>query len=195
MEMAPQTVEELDPTGLPAIAAELAPAPAPQMMAREPVGPKPRCATKAEADAWAAEWWAAYEADKTRQHGGKGAHTRAMYFEPESLYALLEPGPDGTPAPVALLKGSYLLQRANELRAAAGQSERAALRLPRRQDLDADAFLTADEVRRLGRGQAGYLFETCFPCRGEGDKPLKLVSISHGWLTADHLRGIRAHSC
>ena len=73
MEMAPQTVEELDPTGLPAIAAELAPAPAPQMMAREPVGPKPRCATKAEADAWAAEWWAAYEADKTRQHGAGAA--------------------------------------------------------------------------------------------------------------------------
>ena len=68
---------------------------------------------------------------------------------PQRLEAdeLLEPLPDGTPAPVRLLKGSWLLERAEQLRRCRTDEERARLRLPRRQELPEAAFLSAAAVR------------------------------------------------
>ena len=62
--------------------------------------------------------------------------------------------------------------------------ERRALALPRRQQLELrepNAFLSAAEVRRLPRGHAGAPYENCCPSADQlADKPLKVLSISHG---------------
>ena len=44
-----------------------------------------------------------------------------------------------------------------------------------------NAFLSAAEVRRLPRGHAGAPYENCCPSADQlADKPLKVLSISHG---------------
>ena len=68
---------------------------------RHPVGgPQSKCQTKAEAEAWATRWVESYTPK---------AHAPDLYFAPRRLYELLEPLPDGTPPPVRLLKGSWVL--------------------------------------------------------------------------------------
>eukprot|EP00966_Prymnesium_polylepis_P292608 6757715-Prymnesium_polylepis.1 len=54
---------------------------------------------------------------------------------------------------------SYLLKRAAKIRLAKTDEERRKLALPRRQWLEEhepEAFLSADEVRKLGRGHGGH---------------------------------------
>ena len=119
---------------------------------RGPGGPESKCQTREEAEAWAKEWEAQYK---------RQPHDDDLYFMPQRLYELLEPLPDGSPAPVQLLKGSWVLKRAEQLRRCKTDDERARLRMPRRQELPAEAFLSAAEVRALPRGHAGYFLETC----------------------------------
>ena len=151
-------------------------APLTQEMEREP--PVPMCATDAEAYEWAAAWWPGYE-----QH--VKAHAADLYMEPAELYTLLKER-DGKPAPVRLLRLSWLLKRAAKLRRAKTDEERRSLALPRRQVLEQqepEAFLSVDEVRALGRGHVGEVFETCRACCNaemRAKKPLKVLSISHG---------------
>jgi len=158
---------------------------APHTMQRDepPPGPKPTCATDAEADEWSTVWWTAYEPHVK-------AHAADLYHSPLGLYELLEER-DGKPAPVKLLRLSWLLRRATKLMAARTHEQRQALALPRRQLLEQhepEAFLSVEEVRALGRSHAGDPFETCggFSYFDPADKPLKILSISHGWLTPQH---------
>ena len=95
----------------------------------------------------------------------------------ESLCRQLEVA-DGSLVPVRLVRGSWLLRRAEELRRARTDAERRQLAVPRRQELEdrePHAFLSAAEVRALPRGRA---FITA--------APLRLIAISHMWLTKDH---------
>ena len=146
-------------------------APSAQTMAREPP-PKPRpfCSTEAEAKAWAAEWWAAYEAHAKDDNGG-------LYIDADELLAQLDAtSAAGGLAPVRLLKLSWLEQRAAKIRAAPNEAARRALALPRRQELEAkhpEAFLSPAEMRALPKGY-------------RGDPTLRLIAISHGWLTPEH---------
>ena len=130
-------------------------------------GPKPLCLTTEEANAWADKWWATYVPP------AESLHMPELFEAPESLYDLLTPLPDGSPSPVVLLSGRYLLERAARLRSCTTDAERAQLRLPRRQELPPEAILTLDQVHALGRGHGS-------------DMPLKIVGISHGWLTRAH---------
>lgn len=154
--------------------------PAPQIMQRE--APKPICASEDEAKKWAEEWYREYADAPIKRHDG------ALYTEADGLYELLEEG-DG-PAPVKLLRLSWLLSRAEELRKAKTDEERLALALPRRQELERgepEAFLTPSEVRGLGRGHTGVAFESCcLSAERAMDRPLRVLSISHGWLTPEH---------
>jgi hypothetical protein len=177
-------------------------APQPQRIEREAppqaptAGPLSLCQTKGEADAWAAQWDDGYEP--------RPVLADDLYFAAERLFELLEALADGTPAPVRLLKGSWLLERAEQLRRCRTDEERARLRLPRRQELPEAAFLSAAAVRALPRGHAGIMGENCglyaytaittcnpLACRrlteeDRASKPLKAASISHGWLTPEH---------
>eukprot|EP00966_Prymnesium_polylepis_P078922 1829327-Prymnesium_polylepis.1 len=132
-------------------------APAPQAIQREP--PRPLCATHDEAIAWAAEWHSQYEAR---------AHDASLYHDVDELLTQLEPGADGSPPPVRLVKLSFLEEWART---------RPGVPLPRRQLLERDhpeGFLSAAEVQALPRDYGG------------GDTALRLVPISHGWLTPQH---------
>ena len=129
-------------------------APTPLTMQRAP--PKPICDTNDEAEKWAAEWWSDYQT-KVK------AHSAGLYFDPGELYNLLQPLSTQHP-PVKLMRLSYLLKRAAKLRRAKTDEERRKLALPRRQWLEEhepEAFLSADEVRKLGRGHKGEDGETC----------------------------------
>ena len=75
--------------------------------------------------------------------------------------------------------------------------ERPQLRMARRQELPDDFFLSPKQVRRLGRGHSGDEVCSCvLPCccstaeevfkHVTKERPLKLISISHAWLTPDH---------
>ena len=98
------------------------------------------------------------------------------YGASAALLAQLEPRADlGGEAPVRLLKGSWMLKRADELKRAGSDAERARLAMPCRQELPPEAFLTAKQVE---------------PLRGHGrratERPLRLVAVSHGgWLSAE----------
>ena len=163
-------------------------APEPQRMHRDP--PKPTCATDEQAEAWAAQWWQAFS--KQDWTSGK-ASEGALYQDPAKLLELMEPPADGGLAPVKLVRGSWLLKRAKALRAARTDEERAKLRVPRRQDLELEeprALLSPAEVAAMPRGHAGGhncdYRNACCCCPGDERRPLRLISISHGWLTPDH---------
>ena len=162
-------------------------APISQVMEREakqgPVATKPASGgSKAlvqlqeEAEAFGQRFWTQYDRNpKDRQRKSLDG---VNYFEAERMYSLLREGSDGSPAPVRLLKLSYLLEQAR-LRAV----------LKRRQELPEKAFLSEDEVRKLPRGHVGRACETCGCLMTEdlrADKPLRIISISHGWLTPEH---------
>ena len=117
-------------------------------------GPTVQCRTRAEAETWAAEWWTKYEASAEK-------HNASLYFEAQPLFDLLEPLADGTPAPVRLVKGSWMLARAKRLRRSRTDEERTKLKLPRRQEMPEEAFLTSAEVNALPRGHIGDAGETC----------------------------------
>jgi hypothetical protein len=115
-------------------------------------------------------------------------HHPELYFEPAGLYKqLMGPNP-----PVKLLRGSWLLKRARQLRRAPDDDSRRALALPRRQDLDEGAFIDVKELRGLPRGIRCLCFEKLFtclqlPCGAWGEEEqLRVVAISHGWLTREH---------
>lgn len=148
-------------------------APTEQMMAREaPPAPKPLVQTQEEADEHGRRFWSAYQSQAT-------PHDRDLYFSPEKLYAQLAEGPDGRPAPVRLMRGSWLLARARRLRKCKTDEERARWALPRRQELPEVAFLSEAEVRKLRRGHAGEAFDTCcLSDENRGDRPLLIISIS-----------------
>ena len=162
-------------------------APAPQRMQREP--PKPFCATDEEAKEWAAKWWQEFSATDWR--GGKAAEGD-LYQDSAKLFALMEPATDDGLAPVKLVRGSWLLKRARKLRHARTDEERAKLRMPRRQELERDepdALLSPEEAAKMPRGHYGYPPWIRNPCccpEPYERRPLKLISISHGWLTPDH---------
>jgi chemotaxis protein histidine kinase CheA len=158
-------------------------APAPQQMARDP---PPQISRKVAAEAWAAKWWEVYQAeqmaepDKAGRESYNDQMSTQMSTQPEAFYALLEPRAEGTPATVALLRGSYVLRLADKLRQCKTDEERAALRLGRRHEMAADAFLTAAQVRALRRGPGGECCETCDPTPEMlQDRPLRLVSFTH----------------
>ena len=158
--------------------------PEPQRMQREP--PKPTCASDEEAAAWAAKWWQDF------QESSGTASEGALYHNASKLLALMEPASGDGLAPVKLVRGSWLLKRAKKLRAARTDEERAKLRVPRRQELEQEephALLTPAEVAAMPRGHAGYRCEKRNPCccpEPAEERPLKLISISHAWLTPDH---------
>ena len=115
--------------------------------------------TDAEATLWANQWWSRHQDQNTDLRFGKDS----LYFLPEPLLALLE-SQDGKLAPVRLLKGSWLLARADMISHADIQ-QREILRLPRRQDLPGDAFLSVEDVRSLVRGHAGEVSKVVVHCQ------------------------------
>ena len=167
----------------------------------------PLCADETDASVWSDAWWSDYMESSSafaEQHQVRNQ----SYLQAESLFALLR-DTSGQPAPVRLLRGSWLLKRARLLQAAENDSRRRELALPRRQDLEIrcpEAFLSESEVRSLRRGHVGEDFEHCGGCcctccnlptyggflferPPDGwklDRPLRLISVSHAWLTPDH---------
>ena len=165
-------------------------APFPQVMEREaqqgPVaagkarsgpasrGPEPLVQSQEEAVAFGQRVWAQYE----RESQGKAPGDGELFFKPEKMYSLMRRGSDGSPAPVRLLRLSWLLK----------QARRGAV-LPRRQELPEEAFLSEAEVRALPRGHVGEWYETCgclMTDEQRADKPLRIIAISYGWLTPEH---------
>ena len=132
--------------------------------------PKPLVQSHEEAQAFGQRFWAQY------LNEGKPPDSE-IYFKPEKMYSLMRRGSDGSPAPVRLLRLSWLLQ----------QARRGAV-LPRRQELPEEAFLSEAEVRALPRGHVGKDCETCgcMPDDQRADKPLRIIAISYGWLTPEH---------
>jgi hypothetical protein len=133
----------------------------------------PAASETVEARDWAEQWQAAYTPQR---------HSPALYTQASSLLDQLRPPRRRHPfarrglAPVRLLRGSWLLSRAEQLQAATTDEQRRALALPRRQALeatDSHAFLSGEEVAALPRG------------RPEAGSPLRLVAISYCWLTQD----------
>jgi hypothetical protein len=136
-------------------------------------GPKPLVQSQKEAVAFGQRFWAQYLKDSE----GKPPDGE-IYFKPQKMYSLMRQGGDGSPAPVRLLRLSWLLK----------QARRGAV-LPRRQELPEEAFLSEAEVRALPRGHVGEWGETC-GCGStddwSADKPLRIIAISYGWLTPEH---------
>ena len=83
------------------------------------------------------------------------------YTDVASIFAALQPKAAGKLAPVKLLRSSWIVTRAAQLRAATTDDERRLLRLPRRQDLERDepnAFMSSEELEALPRNrQTGSL--------------------------------------
>jgi hypothetical protein len=137
-------------------------------------GPKPLVRSQEEAVAFGERVWAQYLKDSEGKPPGDGE----IFFKPEKMYSLLRQGSDGSPAPVRLLRLSWLLE----------QARRGAV-LPRRQELPEEAFLSEAEVRALPRGHVGIRYETCGCCLTDderADKPLRIITISYGFLTPEH---------
>ena len=106
----------------------------------------------------------------------KGDNGRLYIWADELLAQLDSTSAAGGLAPVRLLKLSWLEQRAAKIRAAPNEAARRALALPRRQELEAkhpEAFLSPAEMRAL-------------PGSGHSGSALRLIAISHGWLTPEH---------
>lgn len=93
------------------------------------------------------------------------------YHSLDSVYTQLE----GSMPPVRLLNSEWILARADALAAATTKADRAALALPRRQDLERnhpEAFLSLAEVRSLEVGAVGVC--------------VAIGSVSHAWHSAHH---------
>jgi len=137
-----------------------------------------------------------------------------LYSSPEELFKQLDTQPDGGLPPVKLLRGSWLLARAQVL-SHAQHTARRALALKNRQQLEMEqpeAFLTANEVRELERGSRDIIQraeedslrrfselikrasststaagKSAFPtfCT-ESCLPLRIIVVSHAWQTREH---------
>ena len=161
-------------------------APTPLHMERDD-RPKPAFATEATANQWATDWYQNYTPK---------AHDGRLYLDPGGLFEQLDPGIDGSPAPVRLLRLSWLIDRAAKLKAAPTEAARRALAIPRRQLLEqheSNAFLSSDEVKALkidDSAQSKDDFQDGFRVAQfmaqENHPPLKIIAISHGWLTPAH---------
>ena len=108
------------------------------------------------------------EFDQRMQEQQRHWEQVAMFSNLESLLAQLREPADGGLAPVKLLKSEWIMQRATAARSS-GAEARKNLALPRRQDLDTDAFYTVEELTAL-----------------DDDGDLCLISISYCWETAEH---------
>ena len=98
----------------------------------------------------------------------------SFYVSEESVWDALQPS-DGGMLAVRLLKGSWILARADALSQAATNEERQALALPHRQKMEMEfpeAYFTVDELKQLPR------------CADTGALPVGAVS--HAWLRAHH---------
>jgi len=151
-------------------------APFPQAMEREaqqgPVAAgKASVQSQEDAVDFGQKFWAQYLKDSKGKPPGDGE----IYFKPEKMYSLMRRGRDGSPAPVRLLRLSWLLK----------QARRGAV-LPRRQELPEEAFLSEAEVRALPRLPVNMPCESCRCCMNTDDKPLRIIAISYGWLTPEH---------
>ena len=105
------------------------------------------------------------------------AEAASTYVEPESLFAQCTAA-IGARANVRLLRWDFLDDRARRLALATTDAERAALALPRRQDLERDhpaAFYSLDELQALPRGNKAF-----------AGGPLPLVAVSYCWRSAAH---------
>lgn len=101
-----------------------------------------------------------------------------MYADPETIYEELsaQPGLRLVP-PVRLLRSDWIISRASQLRATASSERRHELVLPRRQELEElepNAFYTAEEVKALPRGPRNAGF------------PMAVLAVSHSWESAAH---------
>ena len=162
--------------------------------------PRPTYGTVGEAESWANNWWQGYQ----EAFNAKLAQPADVYLKAEALFDLLRPrgtngrrkvAPDASASlPVRLIRGSWMLERAKHVLSATTDEERRKRALPRRQIIEEThprAFLSADEVRSMRRGHTGRGVETCDNCESCSlwpgvDQPMKVVAISHGWLTPQH---------
>lgn len=140
-------------------------------MAAEP--PKPRCDNEADAREFAEVWWSDYKQTPIEA---------SEYTTKEGLFDQLRSQGDFGMPPVRLVKLSWLLERARQVRRAKSDEERRGLALPRRQELERQepgAFFPPEEAESL--------VEHAF-IRSKMDyaHPLRIVSVSYGWLTPEH---------
>jgi hypothetical protein len=109
--------------------------------------------------------------DDHATHGTPMVQTISLdYVEPQALYRQLV-APLGSMPNVRLVKWSFLDERARQLERASTDEERAALALPRRQQLEQsnpEAFYTAADVTSLARGNMHF-----------AGGPLSIVALSH----------------
>ena len=139
-------------------------------------GPKALVQSKKEAEAFGQRFWTQYMYKKDKKD--IKLKDGVIFFEAEQMYSLMLEGHDGSPAPVRLLRLSWLLEQA-----------RGRAVLKRRQELPEEAFLSEAEVRALPRGHVGRACETCGCLMTDdlrADKPLRIIAISYGWLTPEH---------
>ena len=119
-------------------------------------------------------------------HAGSGAaKPHAGYSDPASLFSLLREPEGGGLAPVKLVRCSWLLSRAAQIAACTSDAERAALALPRRQDLEMlapNAFLSSAEVEALPRSTGSHNARSA----AKSGHVLRVLSVSHCWATALH---------
>lgn len=101
------------------------------------------------------------------------------YIQFETIFEALERKVAGL-HPVRLLRGSWLLNRAAMIEAADTPAGKAALALPRRQDLEQqhpEAFISVEEVKRLPLSKRG--------CPGSSQN-LPVGAVSYAWKTPGH---------
>lgn len=107
-----------------------------------------------------------------------------FFSSPQSIYDELRPRDSLDQPPVLLLRSSWLLARADQLRACKTAEERCRLALPRRQDLLATApaaFYSVEEVEGLAKNTFKYR-----PWSTAIMRQMAVVSVSHAWSTAAH---------
>lgn len=112
-----------------------------------------------------------------------GSGDTQMLMEHQSLWDLLTAQAVDQPAPVRLLKGSWLEARAERLGNAVSEEEKRALALPRRQELEAadpSAFLSVEEVKALPQYLTHHSFASL--C----GYPLRIVCASYIWEGSEH---------
>ena len=120
--------------------------------------------------------WAPDDGDASPATEGV-ADVSLEYVEPSSILDQLSAKLGAMPS-VRLLRWSFLDERAQQLERAPDDATRAALALPRRQELERvcpEAFYSAAEVASLERGNFHF-----------AGGPLRVVAISHCWRSAAH---------
>lgn len=96
---------------------------------------------------------------------------------PAALYAALKPLEGGKHPPMRLLKGSWIRQRAVEVREAKARGDTAAVRklaITYRQEMPEEAFMTVEEVEELRKQIPDY------------ERRLAVAGMSYCWETREH---------